>query len=155
MADRDELISEEGLVALRAELAELEGPARQDMAARIQRARELGDLKENAEYHQAKDDQAHLETKIVVLNQRLRNAVVAERSSGGDSVGFGSTVQVVDADGKSKSWQMVGPAEADAAAGLLSIESPIGRALMGAANGSEVKVETPRGVRLLTIQKIS
>ncbi|CAB4892032.1 unannotated protein [freshwater metagenome] len=150
-----ESISPEGLEALKAELEELEGPARRDIAARIQRARELGDLKENAEYHQAKDDQAHLETRIAGLLERRRNAVVTEVSKSGDVVGFGSTVTLVDVDtDKVQKWSFVGAAEADASAGKISVESPVAQAVMGHAVGEVVKVTTPRGVRNLRVDKL-
>src|SRR5919202_117988 len=91
----DGAITPEGLAALRAELELLEGEGRRAMAARIQAARELGDLKENAEYHIAKEDQAHLETRIARLQERLRSARVVDAAQG-DAVAFGGTVSVVD-----------------------------------------------------------
>src|SRR3982750_1485056 len=91
-----EAITAEGLAALEAELQELETNGRRAMADRIKAARELGDLKENAEYHIAKDDQAHLETKIKRLTERLRAARVVEGTADPDVVGFGSKVTVVD-----------------------------------------------------------
>ena len=91
-----EAITAEGLEALKAELARLEGEGRRDMAKRIMAARELGDLKENAEYHIAKEDQAHLETKIKRLVERLRNAVVVDTPTDSDVVAFGTTVTVAD-----------------------------------------------------------
>ena len=107
----------EGLEALKAELAELEGEGRRAIAARILAARELGDLKENAEYHIAKEDQAHLETRIQRLQQRLREARVVEAPAGDtDQVAFGGTVTVVDEEsGREATYTIVGPTEADAA----------------------------------------
>src|SRR6188472_2638435 len=91
-----EPITAQGIEDLKAELAELEGPARQEMAARIKVAREEGDLKENAEYHVAKEDQAHLETRIKRLQERLHNAVVVEvDAKAADSFAFGLTAEVV------------------------------------------------------------
>ena len=150
-----ESISPEGMEALKAELEELEGPARRDIAARIQRARELGDLKENAEYHQAKDDQAHLETRIAALVERRRNAVVTEVSTSGSVVGFGSAVTLVDEDtGKVQQWKLVGAAEADASAGKISVESPVAQAVLDRAVGDVVEVTTPRGKRRLRVEKL-
>lgn len=150
-----ESISPEGLEALKKELEELEGPARRDIAARIQRARELGDLKENAEYHQAKDDQAHLETRIAGLLERRRNAVVTEVSTSGSVVGFGSTVTLVDEDtAKVQRWTLVGAAEADASAGKISVESPVAQAVLERAVGDVVEVTTPRGKRRLRVDKL-
>ncbi|HJX32666.1 MAG TPA: TOBE-like domain-containing protein, partial [Solirubrobacterales bacterium] len=91
-----ESITAEGIAALKAEIAQLEGPARQEMAARIKAARELGDLKENADYHIAKEDQAHLETRIKRLQKRLRNAVVVEVDAQVELFAFGRTAEIVD-----------------------------------------------------------
>jgi len=143
-----EAITAEGLDALKAELERLEGEGRREMARRIAAARELGDLKENAEYHIAKEDQAHLETKIARLAERLRNARVVEAPTSGDTVAFGSTVTVVDGEsGREATYTLVGPTEADVRAGKLSAESPVARALMGRRVGETVEVHTPRGVR--------
>src|SRR5690606_28502952 len=109
-----EAITAEGLAALKAELEQLEGEGRRAMAARILSARELGDLSENAEYHAAKEDQAHLETRILRLTERLRNASVVEVDNGSSVVAFGSTVQVTDeASGRESTYTIVGPTEAD------------------------------------------
>jgi transcription elongation factor GreA len=143
-----EAITEEGIAALRAEIEQLEGPARSEMAARIKAARDLGDLKENAEYHIAKEDQAHLETKIKRLVERLRNAVVVEAPTSSDVVSFGSTVTVADEEtGREATYTLVGPTEANLAAGKLSAESPVAKALIGSRAGDEIEVQTPRGVR--------
>jgi transcription elongation factor GreA len=152
-----EQITPEGLAALRAEIAELESTGRAEMAERIKAARELGDLKENAEYHIAKDDQAHLETKILRLNQRLRAARVVDRSGGAaDVVAFGSTVAVVDeASGRGNEFTLVGPTEADLKTGRLSAESPVARALIGARAGDTVSVETPGGKRSYRVESVS
>jgi transcription elongation factor GreA len=151
-----EPITKEGLDELKAELAELEGPARKAMAARIKVAREEGDLKENAEYHVAKEDQAHLETKIKRLQERQRNAVVVEVSSiDSDTFTFGRTAEVLDeSKGEAVAWTLVGSTEANLAEGRLSAESPIGRALMDAKVGSTVKVETPKGDRSFKVLKL-
>ncbi len=156
MSTAGESITPEGLEALKAELDELEGPKRRDIAARIQRARELGDLKENAEYHQAKDDQAHLETRIAVLAERLRNAVVTEISTDESKVGFGATVKLVDEEkGREQVWTLVGAAEADVSSGKLSVESPVAQAIIGRRLGETVTVKTPRGDRQLKVAEIN
>jgi transcription elongation factor GreA len=150
-----EQITAEGLEALRAEIAQLESDGRQQMAVRIKAARELGDLKENAEYHIAKDDQAHLETKILRLTQRLRAARVADPVEDTDIVGFGSTVTVIDeASGRSNDFTLVGPTEADLKTGRLSAESPVAQALVGARAGDTVKVQTPGGERRYRVERI-
>jgi transcription elongation factor GreA len=150
-----EPITAAGIEELKAELAELEGPARQQMAERIKAARELGDLKENADYHIAKEDQAHLETRIKRLQARLRNAVVVEVDAGSDAFAFGRSAEVLDeARGTSAVWTLVGSTEANLAEGRLSAESPIGRALMGAPVGSTVEAETPGGMRSFKVVKL-
>jgi transcription elongation factor GreA len=150
-----EPITPEGIAALREEIEQLEGPARTEMAARIKAARELGDLKENAEYHIAKEDQAHLETRIKRLRERLRTAVVVETDSNGDRFAFGRTAEVFDEEKDAvNTWTLVGSTEADLAGGRLSAESPIGRALLNAEPGKPVKVETPNGSRNFVVQKL-
>ena len=143
-----EAITAEGLENLKAEIAELEGPTRARLAVKIKAAREEGDLSENAEYHALKEEQGHLETKILRLTERLRNAVVVEHSGDATVVSFGSTVRVTDLEsGREQQFTLVGPTEADLKSGKLSAESPVARALMGAGPGDVVKVETPRGDR--------
>jgi transcription elongation factor GreA len=150
-----EQITPEGLSALRAEIQDLETRGRAEMAERIKAARELGDLKENAEYHIAKDDQAHLETKIQRLNARLRAARVVERSAAADVVAFGSTVAVVDeTSGRQLELTLVGPTEADLERGRLSAESPVAQALVGARAGEIVTVETPGGERRYRVERV-
>lgn len=151
-----EPITQAGIEELKAELAELEGPARQTMAARIKTAREEGDLKENAEYHVAKEDQAHLETRIKRLRERLHNAVVVEVSDIDSSVfSFGRSAEILDESrGETVVWTLVGSTEANLAEGRLSAESPIGRALMDAKIGSTVTVETPKGDRSFKVVKL-
>ncbi len=150
-----EPITEEGIAALREEIEQLEGPGRTEMAARIKVAREMGDLKENAEYHIAKEDQAHLETKIKRLRERLRDAVVVEVDDGDDRFSFGRTAEVLDEEKDAvNTWTLVGSTEADLAAGRLSAESPIGQALIDAEPGKAVEVETPRGSRVFVVQKL-
>ncbi|HET6830297.1 MAG TPA: transcription elongation factor GreA [Solirubrobacterales bacterium] len=149
-----EAITAGGLRDLKAELEELEGPGRRRMAERIKAARELGDLKENADYHIAKEDQAHLETKIKRLRARLREAVVVDVGDDGDHFAFGRTAEVADDAGTVHTWTLVGPTEADMSAGRLSAESPVGSALRDARVGADVVVETPRGNRTFTIRKL-
>jgi transcription elongation factor GreA len=150
-----EAITREGLLALEAELGTLESDGRRAIAERILAARELGDLKENAEYHIAKDDQAHLETKIKRLRERLKNAVVVETDSEARTFSFGRTAEVVDeASGTVYRWTIVGATEANLANGKLSVESPVADALLGQAAGVAVEVDTPRGPRTYRIQRL-
>jgi transcription elongation factor GreA len=148
-------ITAAGLAALQAELDELEGPRRRELADRIRAARALGDLKENAEYHIAKNDQAHLETRIRRLREQLADAVVVDGPSDDDSFAFGHTAEVVDeANGEVHRWRLVGSTEADVEQGRLSIESPVGRALMNRRVGEVVTLTTPRGARRLRIGRL-
>jgi len=149
-------ITQEGLDALRAELEQLETVARAEIAARIKTAREWGDLKENGEYHAAKEDQAHLETRIKRLQERLRGAKVVEANAGPDGVvGFGTTVEVRDdQSGRVSTYTLVGAAEASAKDGRLSIESPVAEALLGAREGDAVSVETPGGARTFVVVRV-
>ena len=154
MSDTD-AITAEGLEALRAELEQLEGEERRKMAARILTAREHGDLSENAEYHAAKEDQAHLETKIQRLQERLRSAHVVEAPEDASVVTFGTTVAVTDeSSGRESTYTIVGATEADLKIGKLSAESPVARALTGAGPGEVVAVPTPSGTRRLRVERV-
>jgi len=149
-------ITAQGLAALRAELEQLETVARAEIAARIKTAREWGDLKENAEYHAAKEDQAHLETRIKRLQERLRGARVVDAGATPNGVvGFGSTVEVRDeSSGRVSTYTLVGAAEASPGDGRLSIESPVAVALVGARAGDAVEVSTPSGARTLHVVSV-
>ncbi len=149
-----EPITQAGLVALKAEIGHLETVARREMAARILTARGHGDLKENAEYHAAKEDQAVLETRISRLRKRLRSAVVVATEAHDDTFSFARFAEVRDeATGELHTWTIVGPTEADRVRGKLSSESPVARALLNRPAGETVQVTTPRGVRRLKIER--
>jgi transcription elongation factor GreA len=151
--ENETIVTKAGLEKLEAELAELTA-RRPGMAQRIKEARELGDLKENAEYHAAKDDQGLLESKIRNLEAKVRTARVVEQAEG-DTVGIGTRVTVVDVEtGSSDQYVVVGAAEADPLASRISYESPIGRALTGARSGDTVTVELPRGSMELRIDSV-
>jgi transcription elongation factor GreA len=153
--DGEHAITREGLDALRAELERLETAGRAEIAARIKSARADGDLKENAEYHIAKEDQAHLETRIARLTERLRGATVVEAPAQDGVVAFGSTVEVRDeGSGRSATYTLVGAAESSAANGRLSIESPVAQALLGAREGDAVAVEAPGGSRTFRVVRV-
>ena len=152
---RDEAITAAGLKALEAQLNMLQNEGRRAVAERILAAREEGDLKENAEYHIAKDDQAHLETKIKRLRERIRKAVVVQTDRAGRTFSFGRTAEVLDeASGTVYTWTIVGATEADLAKGMLSAESPVANALLGRSPGEAVDVETPGGPRKYRVQKL-
>jgi transcription elongation factor GreA len=149
------VMTAEAQAALQAELQQLETVARREIAERIKTAREWGDLKENSEYHDAKNDQAHLETKILRIREQLLAADVREVETQTEVVGFGSRVEVEDlGSGKQTTYTLVSAPEAAPGEGKLSIDSPVGKALVGGRVGSAVKLETPRGVRELKILAI-
>jgi len=148
LAGDQQAIRPEGLQSLKDLLATLEGPKRIEIAKRIKAAREEGDLKENAEYHQAKDDQAHLETKILRLTERLRSAVVIEMDDQATVVTFGRPIIVTNiSSGKQQTLTIVGPTEADPKQSKISSESPVAKALLGASPDSEVEIRTPAGLQ--------
>lgn len=148
-------ITAEGLAELRAEVERLEGEERRRIAEEIRTARGHGDLSENAEYHEAKRAQAHLEGRIAALRARLERARVVESATGGEVVRFGSTVEVEDAgNGRRATYRLVGDGEADVEKGLLSLGTPVARALLGAAPGDEVAVAAPRGERRLRVVSV-
>jgi transcription elongation factor GreA len=150
-----EPITPAGLAALEAEVEELETVGRRAMAARILAARQLGDLSENAEYHIAKEDQAHLETRIKRLRQRRRDALVVEPNAEDGAFGFGRTAEVLDeASGEVYTWTIVGATEADLPQGKLSAQSPVAKALLGHSAGESVEVQTPGGGRRYRVQRI-
>lgn len=154
-ANGQEAITPEGIRDLEAEIVELETNERRRMAERIKAARELGDLKENAEYHIAKEDQAHLETKIKRLRERLASAVVVEASEDTDCFRFGGTAEVVEIEaGKTHTWTLVGATEADMANGKLSAASPVGQALRDSQLGETVTVDTPGGEKSFRVERI-
>ena len=156
MPDDDLLMTRADYEKLEREIEDLETSARSEMAERIKAARELGDLKENAEYHDAKDAQAILETRILRLRDQLTRAQVVEAEAGGDAVAFGSEIVIADRDsGKRTTYTLVSAVDADAAAGRLSVESPVAQALVGARAGDVVEIPTPKGKRTLEVISIA
>jgi transcription elongation factor GreA len=136
--------------ALEAELEQLEVEGRREIAERIRVARQWGDLSENSEYHDAKNDQAHLETKIVRLRERLARSKVVETENSG-VVGLGSIVHVRDEEGREQRFEIASSQAAAPGQGRISIESPVARALLGQAPGAEVTVALPRGSRTYVV----
>jgi transcription elongation factor GreA len=152
----ENVMTKEGLQALHAELEQLETTGRQEIAQQIKTAREWGDLKENAEYHAAKNAQAHLETRILQLRDQIDRARVVEVGEAGDVVALGATVEVEDEQSaKRVSYRLVAQHEAAPAEGRLSFHSPVGTALQGKRVGEVAVVETPRGGRRLRVLSIS
>jgi transcription elongation factor GreA len=152
---KDVILTPEGLSNLKAELEHLSTTRRREVAARIKAAREFGDITENAEYDDAKNEQAMLEARIAQIEDKLRSATVIDSSDlDTDVVRVGSLVHVVDGNGKRSTYTIVGSAEAKPSEKKLSNESPVGKALLGHKRGEQVAVATPKGERRLKITKI-
>jgi transcription elongation factor GreA len=155
MEEKQQYLTKEGEARLRAELEQLEGPARADLARRLREAIQMGDLSENADYIAAKEEQGFLEGRIQELKHVLRNAVVIENNGNhSDVVEIGSTITIQEDDYPPEVYYLVGTKEANPAKGRISNESPIGQALMGKRVGDVVPVETPGGVIHFRITKI-
>jgi transcription elongation factor GreA len=143
---RQSEITPEGLKKLEEEIEYLSTVRRREVAERIREARDFGDISENAEYDDAKNEQAQLEAQIVQLEERLRRSKVVEDAPDKGEVAFGSIVHIKDQDsGDSKKFQIVGSTEADLSQGKLSSESPIGAALIGGKVNQIVTIPAPRG----------
>jgi transcription elongation factor GreA len=137
-------LTPDGAARMRAELDELVRVRRPEVIARIRAAKELGDLKENADYAAAREEQSFLEGRVQAIEARLRTAVIVEAPEAGARVGLGSTVTVVG-DGERQILVIVGSSESDPTSGRISSASPVGRALLGRAPGDEVVIVTPAG----------
>lgn len=145
-------ISSEGLEQLKTELEELK-KKRHEIAKRLEEAKALGDLSENAEYQEAREDQAFNEGKIAELEQTLREAVVISKNQKKDIVRVGSTVKV-KSDNGARTFNIVGSEEANPIEGKISNESPLGKSFLGCKAGETVEAETPRGKMKYTIKSI-
>lgn len=145
-------LTADGVGRLEAELDKLVR-TRPEVVARIRTAKEHGDLKENSEYHAAREEQSFLEGRIQALEARLRSAVVVEAPDSGGRVGFGSRV-TVEADGETVTYTIVGASDSDPAAGRISSSSPVGRALVGHDVGESIVVRTPAGERHYRIVEV-
>jgi len=152
---KDVVLTPTGLANLKEELEYLATVRRREVAARIKEAREFGDITENAEYDDAKNEQAMLESRIAQLEEKLRSATVINAAElNNDIVRIGTVVHVVDGEGSKVAYTIVGSAEAKPAEKKLSNDSPVGKALIGRRKGEEVVFTTPRGERKLKIAKI-
>jgi len=146
-------LSQEGIETIKKELQELKTKKRQEIAARLQEAKDLGDLSENAEYFEAKEAQSLNENRIIELEKLLKNAVVIETSSEEDIVRVGSTIEVKSNNGP-ETFNIVGSAEAKPQEGKISNESPLGRAFLGRKIGDKIEVKSPSGITKYKIIKI-
>lgn len=150
---REIYLTADGAGRLRAELEELRGPRREDLARRLRHAVQQGDLSENADYISAKEEQAFLEGRIQELEETLRLAQIVEADAPTGEVGVGSTVVVQEEGQTAQAYQIVGAKEADPRNGRISHESPIGMALMGKRPGEEAVARTPAGeIRMRVVE---
>jgi len=157
MPEEPVLLTKGGYQRLVDELNELKTVKRAEVAALIRDAQELGPDQLDAQYEDAKNQQAFLEGRIAEIERSLENAVLIDEEAAHKSktVQVGSSVTVKGADGKSRKYQLVGPTEADPTQGRISHKSPVGRSLLGKKRGDEVVIQTPRGETSLTVTSIS
>lgn len=151
------ILTAEGLKKYEDELHELKVVRRKEVAQKIKEARELGDLSENAEYDAAKDEQRDIESRIEELEHILKNVEVVAESEDTDSIGIGSKVRLLDMEfSEEVTYTIVGSTESNSLKGLISNESPVGKALIGHGLGDVVEAQTPGGTaayKVLAIEK--
>ena len=153
MTQQTHYLTPEGEAKLRAELKELTGPRREELAQRLRSAIQMGDLSENADYHKAKEDQAFLEGRIQEIEKILSMAIIVEKKQS-DKVEVGVQVTFQEEDYDPETYYLVGATEADPRNGKISNESPFGKALLNHKVGDVVEAETPGGKVKLKILKI-
>lgn len=155
MPRRQTLLTPEGLGKLKLELENLRANGRQEVAQRIQRAKELGGTVDNAEYDEAKNEQAFVQGRILTLETMIKNAVlIPDNRPHSELVEVGSVVTIANGSGKREKYVIVGSSEADPTQGRISNESPVGKALLGHKAGEETEVATPSGTVKLSITKV-
>jgi transcription elongation factor GreA len=156
MIDRSQPITKAGLKKIEKELVYMETVRRREVAEKIHQAKELSSTQNNAEYEDAKNEQAMVEGRIAQLQNLITNASIIDEAGAHKSklVTLGSQVKVKSGDGKSHEYTIVGPAEAEPREGKISNESPVGRALMGKKLHDEVQVSAPRGIMTMKIMKV-
>ena len=147
-------VTKEKLEELKQELSDLKGRRRIEVGERLKRAKELGDLSENSEYFEAREEQALVETRIGEMEDTIKNAEIIEKSASTSNVSIGSAVKVKK-DGQNLEFTIVGSNEANPGAGFISNESPLGTAFLGKKVGEKVVVSVPKGKVEYTIVSIS
>ncbi|MEW6142184.1 MAG: transcription elongation factor GreA [Chloroflexota bacterium] len=155
MAQREFLVTPEGLTKLEDELDELKSVKRQEVADKIKRAREMGGTENNAEYEDAKNEQSFVEGRILELENMIKQAKLIESPRKSNRVNLGSTVHLKDQDGRPWQYTIVGRAEADPINNKISNESPVGKALLGTKVGQVVEVTVPAGLLKLKVTEIT
>ena len=154
MSDKIAYLSQDGLEKLKVELAHLKTVRRKELAERLTAAKALGDLSENAEYHDAKEELGMVEGRIQQINDIMKNVSIIQDEKGADGpVRIGSTL-TVEVRGKTKTYKVVGSNEANPLEGLISNESPLGNAFLGRLKGETFDIETPTGTASYTIVSI-
>jgi len=146
-------LSEEGLEKLKQELHEFKTVRRKEIALRLEHAKSLGDLSENAEYQEAKEEQSLLESQIAELEEKIRNTIVIKKNQSTDTVGIGSTLKIKSEHGE-EIFTIVGSEEAHPAEGKISNESPLGKAFLEHKVGDVIEVKTPAGMMMYEIVEI-
>jgi len=150
----NKVLTKEGLEKLKEELEYLKNEKRPQVSDRIKSAKELGDLSENAEYQEAKEEQSFVEGRILELEHLVKTSSVVKKMKGNNSIQVGSKVKI-DREGQIMNFTIVGSTEADPVQGKISLESPFGEALMGRSLGEEIEVDLPSGktkCKILEIQ---
>ena len=156
MPEKGSYLTKEGLARLEIELDELRTVKRQEVADRIQKAKELGGTVDNAEYDESKNEQAFVEGRILTLERITGNAIIIGGDvAHSDKVQLGGRVTLLNQNGDEEEYTIVGSAESDPIRGLISNESPVGMALLNKKVGDNVRVKTPAGTVTLTISSIS
>jgi transcription elongation factor GreA len=155
MPDRAVYLTREGFKRLDGELEQLRTVKRPEVSERIRRSKDMTDVTDNAVYDEAKSEQSFIEGRIVELERTLANAQIIGDGPRTDFVGLGSRVTVTDSDGDTEKYQIVGSMEADPRRGLISNESPVGRALLGKKSGETASVVAPGGSFDLTVVEVS
>jgi transcription elongation factor GreA len=152
---KESYISKEGLEKLKVELEEFRTAKRPEVIDRISRARDQGDLSENAEYHEAREDQGFIEGRIQEMEYIIKNAILIKSDKKYDVVEIGATVEATCDNGMKVKYTIVGHTEADPAKGKISNESPLGKAFIGKSVGHEFELSIPAGTMKCKIDKIA
>ncbi len=153
MADKIHYLSQESLDALKKEREDVKYVQIPNVANKINEAKQQGDLSENAEYHQAKEEMAWAQGRLLELEEIINNAQIIEKEKAGGKINIGSTVKV-KVSGAEKTYQIVGAQEADPLNGKISNESPLGNAFLGHKAGDKVEVQTPSGIQNYEIKEV-
>jgi transcription elongation factor GreA len=148
-------LTEAGKLRLEDELQDLRTRRRPELHTRIQEATESGDISDNSEYEELKDEWASLEARIFELEQTLDHAAIIQREEGQETIGLGSRVTLRSEDGEEETWVLVSPQEANTLDGTISTQSPVGRALVGRRAGDSTTVRTPSGAMVYTVVSVA